>query len=116
MPEPPDPEELPTLDVELPLLAGNSAASSPVPTTEILEYLAHEAAPEQPTESDLQFLRTARVEDADYWIWRYDESTGAQCYVTVSRRPDGQTTLGYEENYDRLTPEQFMLGEYHGMI
>ena len=113
---PPDPNELPNLDVEFPRLEEDSAASSPVPMSEILRYLHAEAAPDEPTEADLQFLRTARVEDADYWIWRYVESDGAECYVTVSRGPNGQTMLGYEENYDRLTPEQFMLGENHGLI
>ena len=113
---PPDPDELPNLNVEFPPLADDSAASSPIPMSEVLDYLHAEAAPEEPSEADLQFLRTARVEDADYWIWRYVESDGAECYVTVSSRSDGSNTLGYEENYESLTPEQFMLAEYHGMI
>lgn len=116
MAEPPDPDELPNLNVEFPRLSNDSASSSAVPMSEVLEYLEGEAAPETPSEADLQFLRTARVEDADYWIWRFKESDGAECYVTVSREADGGTTIGYEENYDGLTPEQFMLGEYHGLI
>ena len=112
---PPDPDELPNLNVEFPLLADDSPDSSPRPMSDVLRYLRDEAAPEEPTEADLQFLRTARVEDADYWIWRYVESDGAECYVTVSRRAN-ETTVGYEENYERLTPEQYMLAEYHGLI
>jgi hypothetical protein len=114
--EPPNPDELPNLDVAFPRLADDSAASLPVPMSEVLRYLGAEAAPEEPTEADLRFLRTARVEDADYWIWGYVESAGAECYVTVSRRADGETTIGYDENYDGLTPEQFILGEYHRLI
>lgn len=35
------------------------------------------------------------------------------CFVTVSLAPDGTTCIGYEENYHRCSPEQFMLGDYH---
>lgn len=86
MAEPPDPDELPNLNVEFPGVANDSAASSPVPIKQILKYLESEAAPEKPSEADLQFLRTARVEDADYWIWRYVESDGAECRPSA-RRP-----------------------------
>jgi hypothetical protein len=81
----------------------------------ILRYLHDEAAPEEPTEADLRFLRTARVMNLEYWIWEYVESNGAQCYVTVSRSDDGRTTTGYDENYDHLTPEQYMLEEAQGL-
>jgi hypothetical protein len=83
---------------------------------EIIEYLRIEAYPEKPTEADLEFLRTAVVEGAAYWIWRFTESDGADCFVTVSRRGDSETTVGYEVNYDGLTPEQFMLAESRGWI
>jgi hypothetical protein len=35
--------------------------------------------------------------------------------VTVSRSDDGRTTTGYDENYDHLTPEQYMLEEAQGL-
>lgn len=82
---------------------------------QIVEYLRTEAYPEQPTEADLEFVRTASVEGADYWIWRFTESDGADCFVTVSRR-GSETTVGYEDNYDGLTPEQFILAESRGWI
>lgn len=81
----------------------------------ILRYLRAEAAPEEPTAGDLRFLRTARVLNRDYWIWEFIESNGAQCYVTVSHSDDGRTTTGYDENYDHLTPEQYMLEEAQGL-
>ncbi len=112
---PSDPDELTRQPFELPRLEQDSPASCPQPMPDIIEYLQMEAAPDEPTEADLEFVRTASVEGADYWIWRFRESDGAECYVTVSRR-DGKITVGYDENYDGLTPEQYMLAESRGWI
>ena len=83
--------------------------------TDILEYLRLEAYPEEPLTSDLAFLRTAMVEGTEYWMWQFTDSDRAQCYVTASRRGD-QITVGYERNYDSLTPEQYTLAEARGWI
>jgi hypothetical protein len=112
---PDDPDELTARHFELPRLDPDSPESCPHPMSEIIEYLRMEAAPDEPTEADLEFLRTASVEGAEYWIWRFTESGDEQCYVTVSRR-DGQITVGYDVNYDGLTPEQFMLAESRGWV
>ncbi len=68
---------------------------------------------EELTKQALQFIRTAQVGDRSYWIWKFDDSYGSQCYATVSISTDGQRIIGYLENYYHLTPEQFMLGDYH---
>src|SRR5437868_5973433 len=112
---PTDPHELTTQPFELPRLEPDSPESCPVTMAEIVEYLQMEAAPEEPTEADLEFVRTASVERAEYWIWRFEDSDGAECYVTVSRK--GTTIMvGFAENYDGLSPEQFMLAESRGWI
>lgn len=115
MPE--DNADLARVEVSFPYLAENTAETCPVPIEDILEYLAAEAVDgEDLAAEDLEFLRTARVAEWDYWIWRFTESDGSEAYVTVSRRPDGQTCVGYDENYYGLSPEQFMLGDYHGVF
>ena len=48
--------------------------------------------------------------------WSFQESDGADCFVTVSASPDGTICTGYEENYYQLTPEQFMLGDYYNVF
>jgi hypothetical protein len=112
---PSNPDELTTRPFELPRLEPDSPASCPRPMADIIEYLQMEAAPDEPSETDLEFLRTASVEGADYWIWRFLDSDGRECYVTVSRSGRG-ITVGFAENYDGLTAEQFMLAESRGWI
>lgn len=34
-------------------------------------------------------------------------------YATVAVEPDGTQTVDYETDYYGLTPEQFILGDYH---
>ena len=74
----------------------------------ILDHLRREAASDGVTAADLGFLRTARVDDSDYWIWRFTDSSGAECFVTASINGT-RSEIGFDENYDDLTPEQFIL-------
>ena len=39
-----------------------------------------------------------------------------ECYVTATVSPDGSTSIGYEENHYGLSPEQFILGDYHNVF
>lgn len=113
MPE--DNKDIAAMEVDFPRLSENSAASCPVPMVEILHYLSLESPDgDEITAADLRFLRTAQVADAEYWIWDFHESTGVKCYVTVQRKVDG-ICIGYDEDYWGLTPEQYMLAEYHEM-
>jgi hypothetical protein len=105
---PSDPDDLQSSPVELPRLEPDSPDSCPKSMAEVVEYLQLEAYPDKPAAADLTFLRTADIEGADYWIWRFDDSDGKENYVTVSCR-GRETTVGYDRNYDNLTPEQFML-------
>jgi hypothetical protein len=115
MPE--DNADLARTVVSFPYLPQNLAETCPVLMDEILDYLALEAPDGDVLEAeDLQFLRTARVVEYDYWIWRFTESDGSEAYVAVSRRSDGQTCVVYDTNYYGLSAEQFMLGNYHGVF
>ena len=106
-------EPLSSLDISYPHLKDDSARSSPVPMSQILEYLTMEADDDTLRADDLHFIRTARVGPRDYWIWRFEEQDGSEAFVTVSRDPDGSTCVGYDTNDDDLTPEQFIYGTEH---
>jgi len=112
MPE--DNAELANVVIEFPLLQPNTAESCPIPIADVVDYLRLESPDGETVHpGQLRFLRTAQVADQRYWIWAFQESDDSACYATVSVSPDGSTCTGYDENYYGLTPEQFMLGDYH---
>jgi hypothetical protein len=112
MPE--DNDDLAKISVEFPHLDPNTPSNCPVSMDDIQRYLKLEDADGESVETrELHFIRTALVERAEYWIWDYRESDGAHCYVTVSRSPEGRACLGMDGNWHGLTPEQFILGDYH---
>ncbi len=115
MPE--DTAELAKLVVEFPRLGVDTPGSCSVSMTEILAYL-HLESPDgdEIEEQDLVFLRTAQVAEKAYWIWKFAESDGVECYVTVLSTSQGETCIGYEENHYDLTPEQYMLGDYYNVF
>jgi hypothetical protein len=112
---PDDNADLSTVTVTFPRLPDDSAAGCPVPVSDLLEYLAMEVPDGDSLSAEqLTFLRTADVEGTQYWIWRFREPDGDNAYATVSVAPGGsRTTIGYDADYYGLTPEQFILGDYH---
>ena len=86
------------LDVTFEQLHPDTAESCAVPTPEILEYLAMEApGGDRLRDTDLTFLRTARVAEVRYWIWRFHEPDGgAPAYLTVAVDQRGASSVGYE--------------------
>lgn len=115
MPE--DNAELASIAIEFPRLQPDSAESCPVSLADVVAYLRLESPDYESVQANqLRFLRTALVADHRYWIWSFRESDGTECFVTVSESPDGTTCTGYEEDYYGLTPEQFMLGDYHNVF
>ncbi len=115
MPE--DNDDLAHVQVTFPLLAPNTADSCPLPLSDVVEYLRLETMDGPLFNGDrLHFLRSAQVGDRRYWIWSFDEPDGSGCYATVSQSPDGSSCIGYDENSHGLTPEQFMLGDYHNVF
>jgi hypothetical protein len=111
---PDDDADLAAIDVDFPL-ADDTSGACPVRVAELLRYLADEApGGERLAEADLAFLRTAQVAERRYWIWRFHEPDGGgAAYATVSVNERDQTTVGYAADYCDLTPEQFILGDYH---
>jgi hypothetical protein len=111
---PDDNAELANVEIQFQRLQPDTPDSCPVPLDDVVAYLRLESPDYESVEaSQLTFLRTALLADHRYWIWSFQESDGSDCFVTVSQSPDGTTCTGYEENYYGLTPEQFMLGDYH---
>lgn len=113
---PEDLDKLRDVPVELPRLPDDSADSCPVPMTEILEYLSYEApggthsGSAEVIEFQLEFVRTALIEQARYWIWRFTDSDGRESYVTAGIDGGGQEMISYDETFG-LSPEQRMLAE-----
>ena len=112
--EEPDPyDDLKRMSLALPRLDEDSPRSCPEAMKAILKYVRMESGDDTLRASNLQFIRTTRMKDTDYWVWRFEEQDGTEAYVTVSRRPDGSTCVGYNTNDFSLTPEQFVYGDYH---
>lgn len=100
--------------VEYPHLDPDSPADCPVREQELLAYLAIEVPDgELLTGADLNFVRTSQVAESRYWLWRFNEPRGDDAFLTVSQGPEGATTTGYSDNYLNLSPEQFILGDFH---
>lgn len=112
---PGDNADLAAVQVDFDRLSPDSPEACPVAMTDLLDYLAREVRDgEQLTATDLTFLRTAQVETTEYWVWQFKEPgpDGDDAYATVSRSGN-QATLGCDTNYYGLSPEQFILGDYH---
>jgi hypothetical protein len=103
--------------IDFPLLQPNDAESCPLPMETILDYLNEESSDGDGIQAgQLNFLRTALVAEKRYWIWSFQDSDGSDCFVTASWSPNGNAEIGYDENDYDLTPEQFMLGDYHDVF
>lgn len=112
MPE--DNADLAKIVIDCDRLPDDDPSSCPVSLDELLRYLVLEVPDgDALTQGDLAFCRTADVAGTHYWIWAFDEPDGEASYATVARSPNGNITLGYEANYYALTPEQYLLGDYH---
>ena len=89
--------------------------------SQILEHLGYEAPGGESSGSDeviefkLEFVRTAQVEATRYWVWKFTDSGGSECYALIELRPDDQTVTGYDESFG-LTPEQFILGVHYDTL
>lgn len=118
---PEDFDELRHFPIELPRLPDDSATSCPVPMTAILEYLSYEApggehsGSTEVIEFRLEFVRTAQVEQARYWIWRFTDSDVRESYVTVGIDGDGEQMMSYDETFG-LSPEQRILAEHYDLV
>jgi hypothetical protein len=118
---PEDFDELRNVPIELPRLPEDSAASCPMPMSEILEYLSYEApggehsGSAEVIEFPLEFLRTALVDQTRYWIWRFTDADEVESYVTVGIDGSGQQIVSYDETFG-LSPEQRIMAEHYDFV
>jgi hypothetical protein len=77
----------------------------------LLEYLELEGEADL-SAKDLTFLRSAQVGEKRFWIWEFEGDSSDKYYAVASEKPNGSTRLSYDPA-EGLTPEQFMLAEYH---
>jgi hypothetical protein len=105
-------EELAALEFDLPRLAEDSPESCPVPLAELLDYLRLESAdPDAVTSQQLSFARTVLINDRQYWVWRFVEPDGEECYAWVGLSPDGVTSLSMASSFASLNPEQWAVAD-----
>ena len=76
----------------------------------LLDYLKVEDY--GPDSGDLKFLRTALVGKTVYWIWEF-VTGGQKAYATATQDENGDTSVGCDTNDYNLTPEQYILADYH---
>lgn len=107
MPE--DNEELAKIEIEFEHVPLDMVYKPEEIEPHMLEYLEIEGFV---LDNKLKFLRTAKVEDCIYWIWEFT-SDSEKTYATAQRDKDGEITIGFETDYYGLTPEQYILGDYH---
>jgi len=101
------------VQVELEYLPEDSAASCPISHDDIMEYIRAESADLDAAKAErLKFIRTARVENARYWLWTYNEAAGSECYIFVRERAGGETYLALTNMYG-LSPDQYLLAYHH---
>jgi hypothetical protein len=105
-------EDLASLSVSFPFLEPNTPEKCPVSIEDLLDYLSVESE-EGITADDLEFIRTAKVAKENYWIWRFIDSYGDECFAWVRDRRWGSTVTSFDKNHYHLTPEQYMLANYH---
>jgi hypothetical protein len=109
---PEDAADWTNVSVDFERLEPDDASACPCPMEEIVEYIRDESADlDDAREEQVQFLRTAQIGKVKYWIWRYTESDGEACYLTVSDAPGGISNMGLSAA-NGLSPEQYMLADY----
>jgi hypothetical protein len=102
---------LAAIPVEFPSVPSEKVVSPDRIVPDLLDYLGREGfAPD----GLLQFLRNALVERTLYLIWSF-ETGGEPAFATASVR-NRQWCLGCGINHWGLTPEQFILADYHNCL
>jgi hypothetical protein len=110
MPE--DNADLAKINVELPPAPARKLKAPETFLADVSEYLDLEGYIH---DAELKFIRTALVDTTVYYIWSF-ESVGDPCFVTVSIGQDGSQCIGCDENYWGLSPEQFIMADYHNCL
>ena len=89
-------------------------ADCPVTYEELSAFLKEEI-PEGGPIAPLQFVRTALAFGERYWVWEGVEPvSGCRGYATVSA--GNSIEIGFDINWEGLTPAQFIVGVHHQII
>lgn len=107
MPE--DNSDLSKISIDFPHVSFDDVSEPKEIEPYLLDYLKIEG---YSPDGDLTFLRTALVEETVYWIWEFI-SQGEKTYATATQDTNGDTSLGCDTDLYNLTPEQYILGDYH---
>jgi hypothetical protein len=104
-------QAMPVAPTSLPYLPENSAASCPVSAQELLRYIRSNAEGARHVRLDqLAFIRTARIEDSRYWLWRFP-AAGLASYAIVMEDAEGPW-LTCHQSLAGIAPEDVLLADY----
>ena len=110
MPE--DNADLVSVRVEFRSVSARRVVAPEAIVPDMLDYLAREGFP---PDSGLRFLRNALVEErALYLIWEF-ETGGERAFATAAMR-DRQWCLGCGLDHWGLSPEQYILADFHNCL
>lgn len=96
-------------NIELPP-GEDGPATHPELLRQLGEYIRAETADGQFILDNLQYLRSAKLDDTYYLIWEYRETAGRRCYATFAHAPTGDV-MSYNDAGE-LTPEQYIYADY----
>ena len=104
-------QAMPVAPVSLPYLPENSPASGPVSAQELLRYVRSNAVGARHVRVDqLVFVRTARIEDCGYWLWRFP-AAGLASYALVMEDAEGPW-LTCHQTPSGMAPEDVLIADY----
>jgi hypothetical protein len=105
---------LAALEVEFPRLADDPLAGCPRGPYQVLEYLAAEVPEGESLTWERSDVRSHRPGGGNGVLdLAVQRPTGDTAHATVAIGPDGTQTIGYEADCYGLSPEQYILGDYH---
>ena|SRR6187200_3080912 len=104
-------QAMPVAPVTLPYLPENSPASCPVSAAELLRYVRSNAEGARHVRLDqLVFVRTARIEDSRYRLWRFP-AAGLASYALVMEDAEGPW-LTCHQSLAGMAPEAVLIADY----
>ena len=101
----------------LPYLAPDSPQECPVAIDEVLARVRPETIRDESLQAgDLEFVRTARLVERRYWLWRFYDEGEIEWFVSVSVGPNDQAEIGFDDNFVEYSPEEYIVSDYLGVF
>jgi hypothetical protein len=104
-------DDVRTIEVSLPRLNPDSAATCPIPFADVIEHVQTEYDDGSGTRLQLIFVRTAKIGSTSYWIWRFTDPSHGDWYALVSFWPPKLAVTECDDAFD-MTPEQFIVASH----